>query len=168
MIRAAQLLCWFLGGIIIGAAVAVALAQDTTINYKGQPPAAPMAPSISSFSQDNCLVAVSGAVSSTVIGFSGGSYMMDEDCSSRKWATFLSNNGLKVAAVAVACQAKEQNWQAMMLSGTPCPIDGLVGDAARDEWIKRYPEKFVKLYGKVPPLSNTEPALVELSATNKE
>jgi hypothetical protein len=126
-------------------------AQDTTINYRGQPPAAPMAPSISSFSQDNCLVAVSGAISSTVIGFSGGSYMMDEDCSRRKWATFLSNNGLKVAAVAIACSARQENWDAMMMSGT-CPIDGLVGDAARNEWIKRYPEKFVKLYGSVPPL----------------
>ena len=48
-----------------------AYAQESTtnLNYRGQPPAAPMAPSISSFSQDNCLVAVSGAVSSTVIGF---------------------------------------------------------------------------------------------------
>jgi hypothetical protein len=128
------------------------MAQDTTINYKGQPPAGALAPSISSFSQDNCLVAVSGAVSSTVIGFSGGSYMMDEDCSSRKWATFLANQGLKVAAVAVACQAKEENWQALMLSGTPCPIGGLIGDAAYNQWIKQHPEKFIKLYGFVPPL----------------
>jgi hypothetical protein len=152
MVRIAQLVCWFLGGLILGGLVAASMAQDTTINYKGQPPAAAMAPSISSFSQDNCLVAVAGAVSSTVFGFSGGSYKMDEDCSSRKWAKFLSDNGLKVAAVAVACQAKEENWQAMMLSGTPCPIDGLVGDAARNEWIKRHPEKFKKLYGTVPPL----------------
>jgi hypothetical protein len=152
MIRVAQLLCWFLGGLILGGMVAASMAQETTINYRGQPPAAAMAPSISSFSQDNCLVAISGAVSSTVFGIAGGSYKMDEDCSSRKWATFLANQGLKVAAVAVACQAKEQNWQAMMLSGTPCPIDGLIGDAARNEWIKRYPEKFVKLYGTVPPL----------------
>jgi hypothetical protein len=131
-----------------------AYAQDSTMtmNYRGQPPAGAMAPSISSFSQDNCLVAVSGAISSTVIGFSGGSYMMDEDCSSRKWAKFLSDSGLKVAAVAIACQAKEENWQALMLSGTPCPYDGLIGDAARNEWIKRHPEKFIKLYGSVPPL----------------
>mgnify|MGYP003342787694 FL=1 len=145
-------LTYLLLGLLLGGLTAAAMAQDTTINYKGQPPAAPMAPSISSFSQDNCLVAVSGAISSTVIGFSGGSYMMDEDCSQRKWAAFLSNNGLKVAAVAVACQAKESNWQAMMMSGTPCPIDGLIGDAARNEWIKRYPEKFMRLYGSVPPL----------------
>ena len=129
-----------------------AQAQDTTINYRGQPPAAAMAPSISSFSQDNCLVAISGAVSSTVFGIAGGSYKMDEDCSSRKWATFLANQGLKVAAVAVACQAKEQNWQALMLSGTPCPIGGLIGDAAYNQWIKQHPEKFIKLYGFVPPL----------------
>jgi len=80
MIRAAQLLCWFLGGLILGGMIAAAMAQDTTINYRGQPPAAAMAPSISSFSQDNCLVAVAGAVSSTVFGFSGGSYKMDADC----------------------------------------------------------------------------------------
>ena len=146
----------FIFAVLLGAVLAFALsdvkAQDTTINYSGQPPAAAMAPSISSFSQDNCLVAISGAVSSTVFGIAGGSYKMDEDCSSRKWATFLANQGLKVAAVAVACQAKEENWQAMMLSGTPCPIDGLIGDAARNEWIKRHPEKFKKLYGSVPPL----------------
>jgi hypothetical protein len=141
-------------GLLLGGLMAGAMAQDstTTLNYKGQPPAGAMAPSISSFSQDNCLVAVSGAVSSTVIGFSGGSYKMDEDCSSRKWATFLANQGLKVAAVAVACQAKEQNWQAMILSGTPCPIGGLIGDAAYNQWIKQHPEKFVRLYGFVPPL----------------
>jgi len=39
-----------------------------------------------------------------------------------------------------------------MMSGTPCPIDGLIGDAARNEWIKREPKKFEKLYGTVPPL----------------
>lgn len=157
MVESVQRLIWFIAGIIIGGMLAGAMAQDTTINYKGQPPAGAMAPSISSFSQDNCLVAVSGAVSSTVIGFSGGSYMMDEDCSRRKWATFLSNNGLKVAAVAIACSARQENWDAMMMSGTPCPIDGLVGDAARNEWIKRYPEKFKKLYGSVPPLVELKP-----------
>jgi hypothetical protein len=144
----------FLVGLLLGGLTASAMAQDSTMtmNYRGQPPPSAMAPSISSFSQDNCLVAISGAVSSTVIGFAAGSYMMDEDCSRRKWATFLSNNGLKVAAVAIACSARSENWDAMMMSGTPCPIDGLVGDAARNEWIKRHPEKFKKLYGTVPPL----------------
>jgi hypothetical protein len=54
-----QRIVWFVGGLILGGLVAASMAQDTTINYKGQPPAGAMAPSISSFSQDNCLVAVS-------------------------------------------------------------------------------------------------------------
>ena len=140
-------------GLLLGGLMAGAMAQDstTTLNYRGQPPAAAMAPSISSFSQDNCLVAISGAVSSTVFGIAGGSYKMDEDCSSRKWATFLSNQGLKVAAVAVACAAKEEIWEAMLMSGTPCPIGGMIGDAAYNQWLKTHPEKFKKLYGFVPP-----------------
>ena len=132
-------------------------AQDTTINYKGQPPAAPMAPSISSFSQDNCLVAVSGAVSSTVIGFSGGTMYKDENCERIKLAKTLNDLGLKVSAVAVLC-SDSRVWDAMVMSGTPCPIDGLVGDAARNEWIKQQPKRFEKLYGKVPPLVELKPA----------
>jgi hypothetical protein len=60
--------------------------------------------------------------------------------------------GLKVAAVAILAE-DERVWNAMVMSGTPPPIDGLIGDAARDEWIRLKPERFEKLYGKVPPLS---------------
>jgi hypothetical protein len=128
-----------------------AKAQDTTINYKGQPPPTAMAPSMSAFSQDVCAVPVSGAISSTVIGFSGGSMYKDENCERIKLAKTLNDLGLKVSAVAVLC-SDNRVWDAMMMSGTPCPIDGLVGDAARNEWIKRQPKKFEKLYGTVPPL----------------
>ena len=57
-------------------------------------------------------------------------------------------------SVAVLC-GDNRVWDAMMLSGTPCPYDGLVGDAARDAWIKKNPERFEKLYGAVPPLTTT-------------
>jgi hypothetical protein len=41
--------------------------------------------------------------------------------------------GMKVAAVSVMCQ--DQNvWQAMMDAGTPCPKDGLIGQAAKTAW----------------------------------
>ena len=128
-------------------------AQDTnmTMNYKGQPVAAAIAPSMSAFSQDVCGIPVSGAVSSTVIGVSGGSVYTDGNCERIKLAKTLNDLGLKVSAVAVLC-ADNRVWDAMMMSGTPCPIDGMIGDAARNEWIKKNPEKFEKLYGKVPPL----------------
>ena len=129
-------------------------AQDSTMtmNYKGQPVPSAIAPSMSAFSQDVCGIPVSGAVSSTVIGVSGGSVYTDANCERIKLAKTLNDLGLKVSAVAVLC-GDERVWDAMMMSGTPCPIDGLVGDAARNAWIKKEPKRFEKLYGTVPPLA---------------
>ena len=131
-------------------------AQDTTMvmKYQGQPVPSAIAPSMSAFSQDVCGIPVSGAISSTVIGVSGGTVYTDVNCERIKLAKTLNDLGLKVSAVAVLC-GDNRVWDAMMLSGTPCPYDGLVGDAARDAWIKKNPERFEKLYGAVPPLTTT-------------
>lgn len=140
---------------LLALAYAVGLhAQNTVMEmkYQGQPVTSAIAPSMSAFSQDVCGIPVSGAVSSTVIGVSGGSVYTDSNCERIKIAKTLNDLGLKVAAVATLC-ADSRVWDAMLMSGTPCPIDGLIGDAARDAWIKKNPEKFEKLYGKVPPLS---------------
>ena len=139
-----------------------AYAQDTTMvmKYQGQPVPSAIAPSMSAFSQDVCGIPVSGAISSTVIGVSGGSVYTDANCERIKLAKTLNDLGLKVSAVAVLC-GDGRVWDAMMMSGTPCPIDGLIGDAARNEWIKREPTKFEKLYGKVPPLVELKPADTE-------
>lgn len=130
-----------------------AKAQDTTMimKYQGQPVPAAIAPSMSAFSQDVCGIPVSGAISSTVIGVSGGSVYTDSNCERIKLAKTLNDLGLKVSAVAVLC-ADSRVWDAMIMSGSPCPIDGLVGDAARNQWIKTEPKKFERLYGKVPDL----------------
>lgn len=147
--------------VLIGVAFAYsAKAQDTNMNmnYKGQPVPSAIAPSMSAFSQDICGVPLSAAVSTVGIGVSGGSVYTDANCERIKLAKTLADMQLKVAAVGVLC-ADDRVWEAMMMSGSPCPIDSLVGDAARDEWIRQKPEKFKKLYGKVPPLStaNTKP-----------
>lgn len=143
-------IAWFVIGLVIGGSLATAMAQDTNMNmkYSGQPVPSAISPSMSAFSQDNCLIGVSGAVSSTVFGFSGGSYMTDTNCVSLKWAKFYNDAGLKVTAVSIACQAHPDNWYAMEMAGTPCPIGGAVGDSARQAWYKLYPERFEKLYGK--------------------
>jgi len=140
--------------IILALVSFTAYADETIISYKGQPVPSAIAPSMSAFSQDVCSVPVSGAISSTVFGFSGGAVYTDSNCERIKLAKTLNDLGLKVAAVATLC-ADDRIWDAMMMSGTPCPVDGLIGDAARDEWIKSNPKKFEKLYGKVPPLSST-------------
>jgi len=143
-----KLLLLFLGACFVMSVQA----DETIISYRGQPVPSAIAPSMSAFSQDVCGIPVSGAMSSTVIGFSGGTVYTDSNCERIKLSKTLNDLGLKVAAVAVLAE-DIRVWNAMVMSGTPPPIDGLIGDAARDEWIKRYPDRFEKLYGKVPPLS---------------
>jgi len=133
-------------------APALVYAQDTTINYKGQPPPTAMAPMVSAMGSDICAIPVSGAISSTVIGVAGGTTIVDTNCERIKLARELSNQGLKVAAVAMLC-ADLRVWEAMEMSGSPCPIGGSIGDSAREAWVKLNPERFKKLYGKVPDLS---------------
>lgn len=136
-------------GITLGALLAIAMevhAETTTINYKGQPPPSAISPSISAFSQDVCLVPVSGSVSSTLFGVSGGSGYKDLNCERIKLAKTLNDLGLKVAAVSILCQ-DDRVFEAMIQSGSPCPINGSIGDAAKRGWYERNPSIFKKLYG---------------------
>ena len=48
--------------------------------------------------------------------------------------------GMKVAAVSVMCQ-DERVFDAMMNAGTPCPYDGLIGDAAKAAWLANEEKK---------------------------
>jgi hypothetical protein len=82
----------------------------------------------------------------------GGTTITDANCERIKLARELSNQGLKVAAVAMLC-ADIRVWEAMEMSGSPCPVGGSIGDAAREAWVKLHPERFKKLYGKVPVLA---------------
>ncbi len=142
-------LIYFFFGVLIGLYFADVYAQDTTINYRGQPVPSAIAPSMSAFSQDVCGIPVSGAISSTVIGVSGGSVYTDTNCERIKLAKTLNDLGLKVAAVGILCE-DERVWRAMEMSGSPCPIGGSIGDSARKAWAEREPKRFEKLYGKVP------------------
>jgi hypothetical protein len=68
--------------------------------------------------------------------------------------------GMKVAAVAALCQ-DERVFTAMMNAGTPCPIDGKIGEAAKVLWEQRETEdldtknKPIGHYGSKP--KNVEP-----------
>jgi hypothetical protein len=134
-----------LGGLLAGS---MAHADDTTINYKGQPVSSAMAPSMSAFSQDVCGIGVSGAVNGGVFSVAGGTMITDNNCVKLRWAKFLSDSGLKVAAVSLACAANHDNWVAMEMSGSPCPIGGAIGDAARKAWYDLHPEWYEQIYGK--------------------
>jgi hypothetical protein len=43
---------------------------------------------------------------------------------------------MKVAAVATLCQ-DDRVFQAMLDAGTPCPVNGKIGESAKEIWIKR-------------------------------
>ena len=91
------------------------------------------APAMSSYGQDSCVIPLAAGV--TVIGFSGtfGSYYADPNCERRKSVAVLSKLGMKVAAIALMCQ-DENVWHSMMDSNTPCPVDGLISQAAKKRW----------------------------------
>lgn len=124
-----------------------AQAAETTINYKGQPVPSSFAPSMSAFSQDVCAVPASGGINTGVISLSGGTVLTDENCVRIKLAKTLNDLGLKVSAVSVLC-SDIKVWNAMEMSGSPCPIGSALGDTARRAWYELHPERFEALYGK--------------------
>jgi hypothetical protein len=93
-------------------------------------------PGMSVYGQDSCVIPLAAGV--TVIGFSGsfGSYYTDPNCERRKSVAVLSKLGMKVAAISLMCQDVDV-WQAMMDAGTPCPIEGLIGEKAKARWIEK-------------------------------
>ncbi len=106
--------------------------SDSTNTVISAPPSA-IAPTINTTNSDICTIGVSGAVQTQILGISAGSTVRDMNCEKLKNATQLYNMGMKVAAVSVMCQ-DPRVFQAMMDAGTPCPIDGLIGDQAKDAW----------------------------------
>tara|TARA_R110002124_G_scaffold119156_1_gene276931 strand:- start:4350 stop:4946 length:597 start_codon:yes stop_codon:yes gene_type:complete len=94
------------------------------------------APAMSVYGQDSCVIPLAAGI--TVIGFSGtfGSYYVDPNCERRKSVSVLAKLGMKVAAISLMCQ-DENVWEAMMMAGTPCPVDGLIGEKAKTRWLEK-------------------------------
>lgn len=80
-----------------------------------------IAPSLMSSGSDSCLQSRSAGAQLIDIGISGGQYKQDKECNRRRDAKVFKDLGMTVAAVSRMCQ-NDDNWSAMFLSGTPCPI----------------------------------------------
>ena len=107
--------------------------SDSTTTVYSPPPSA-ISPSINSANSDLCTVGIAGAVQTQILGISAGKTVRDMNCEKLKNAKVLYDMGMKVAAVSVMCQ-DERVFEAMMNAGTPCPYDGLIGDAAKAAWL---------------------------------
>lgn len=103
------------------------------------PPTA-SAPSVVINNQDVCTSATSVAVQTQILGFATGQTVTDENCERLKLARSLYGMGMKVAAVSMLCQ-DERVFDAMMMAGTPCPIDGKIGEQAKQLWTDKELDK---------------------------
>jgi hypothetical protein len=116
--------------------------STSTTTVKSPPPTA-VAPAVTVINSDVCAVGASAAVQTQIFGISMGGTSVDSNCERLKLARGIYDMGMKVAAVAVMCQ-DERVFSAMMNAGTPCPVDGKIGEAAKEIWSadpKRQPQK---------------------------
>lgn len=107
------------------------------------PPPTAVAPAITNINNDVCAVGFSGAAQTQILGISFGGTTTDLNCERLKLSKTLYDMGMKVAAVSVMCQ-DERVFTAMMNAGTPCPVDGKIGEQAKSIWEedpKRKPQK---------------------------
>lgn len=103
---------------------------DTTLR---SPPPSAILPTMNNSNSDLCTVGIAGAVQTQILGLSAGKTVRDMNCERLKLSKTLYDMGMKVAAVSTMCQDKRV-FDAMMAAGTPCPYDGMIGDAAKAAW----------------------------------
>ena len=106
--------------------------SNSTTTVKSPPPTA-VAPAITVINSDVCAVGASAAVQTQILGISMGGTMTDYNCERIKLARGIYDMGMKVAAVSIMCQ-DERVFTAMMNAGTPCPVDGKIGESAKAIW----------------------------------
>ena len=106
--------------------------STSTTTLKSPPPSA-ISPTMNISNSDLCTVGVAGAVQTQILGISMGTTMRDMNCEKLKNAKTLYDMGMKVAAVSVMCQDKRV-FDAMLMAGTPCPYDGMIGEEAKAGW----------------------------------
>ena len=111
--------------------------NNTTNSTKNSkiPVGSAIAPSMSSYSQDLCVIGVSGGVQVTGFGVAGGTFITDENCERMKLSKLLYDFNMRVASIAILCQ-DDRVFSAMEHAGTPCPFEGQIGEAAEMQWKK--------------------------------
>ena len=116
--------------------------SNSTTTVKSPPPTA-VAPAVTVINNDVCAVAASAAVQTQILGVSMGGTFTDKNCERLKLSKTMYDMGMKVAAVSIMCQ-DERVFSAMMNAGTPCPVDGKIGEPAKEIWVanpERQPQK---------------------------
>jgi hypothetical protein len=109
---------------------------------KSPPPTAVAPGMMSGGNSDLCTTGSSGAVQTQILGVASGGTIRDLNCERLKNAKVLYDMGMKVAAVSTLCQDRRV-FDAMWHAGTPCPFDGMIGEAAKKAWTD-WPDRIPK------------------------
>jgi hypothetical protein len=117
--------------------------NDTTMRVVQPPPTAIAPAMMSGGNNDLCTTGTSGSVQTQIFGVSSGGTVRDMNCERLKLSKTLYDMGMKVAAVATMCQDRRV-FDAMIAAGTPCPVEGKIGEQAKAYW-ETNPEKLPKL-----------------------
>ncbi len=123
---------------IVLAYIAECQAADSNIRYKDMPVTPPSVPSMgaSGAYSDICVVVRAGGISGGFFGISGGVHVEDKNCQRIKLSRALAQLGMKISATAMLCQ-DPRVFSSMIAAGSPCPINGKIGDEAIAEYRKR-------------------------------
>jgi hypothetical protein len=118
---------------IVTESTSVVTSTGNMVTTVKSPPPSAISPNFGGSNSDLCTISSSGSVQTQILGVSLGATYTEDNCLRLKKAQKLYMFGMKVAAVSVMCQDPDV-WAAMMSAGTPCPIDGLIGQQAKDAW----------------------------------
>tara|TARA_R100001198_G_C5167451_1_gene169846 strand:- start:87 stop:632 length:546 start_codon:yes stop_codon:yes gene_type:complete len=132
-----RLVFFILTLILILSAITSAKGADTntvssTVVTNNTPPTA-NAPSVVVNNSDVCKTAASAGVQTQILGIASGITVTDENCERIKLARSLYSMGMKVAAVSLL-SSDPRVFDAMIMAGTPPPINGKIGKEALEEW----------------------------------
>ena len=129
------LFCAFMTVIFMYLSIQTSSAETNTVSstvVNNTPPTA-NAPVLPNSNSDICKVGIGGAVQNNVLGIATGVLVDDELCQLLKLSRSQFAYGMKVSAVALLCQ-DPRVWTSMQDAGTPCPVNGLIGQEAADYW----------------------------------
>jgi len=129
------LICAFLSLCFLFFSIQNSWAETNTVSstvVNNTPPTA-NAPVLPNSQNDSCKVGIGGAVQNNILGIATGVLVDDELCQLLKLSRSQYSYGMKVSAVALLCQ-DPRVWTSMQDAGTPCPVNGLIGQEAADYW----------------------------------
>jgi hypothetical protein len=119
--------------VAFGADTITSTVSSNTVTVDKTPNTA-SAPSVVISNQDTCVVAATGAIQSTVIGFAGSTTHEDQLCQIIKLSRRLSADGLRTASVALLAQ-DPRVFKALWMAGVYPPYRGAIGEKAKEGWI---------------------------------